>query len=258
MRLHLPENRRHREGLLILAAIALLAIVAYPIAGRTPQPSEYHDFADQRKWWRVPNAANVLTNLAFIFPALFGFWRREHWLPGQWQRRATCIFFSGLILVAAGSGYYHWRPADWPLVPDRVPITIAFMALFALILGDSIDDELGRRALVPLLAVGGLSAVVWVEPLLNDLRPYGVVQYGSLVAMLVLAGRLPGKLDRAWLFGAGGLYLVAKVVEKDCVDQCFYADGPMGGHGWKHIFAAAATFLIAIMLTPKRRPEALT
>ncbi|MBT3812899.1 MAG: hypothetical protein HOE45_04700 [Gammaproteobacteria bacterium] len=40
-----------------------------------------------------------------------------------------------LILVAAGSSYYHWNPNNQTLVWDRLPMTICFMSLFVALLG---------------------------------------------------------------------------------------------------------------------------
>ena len=44
---------------------------------------------------------------------------------------AIVIYFSGVALVALGSAYYHEDPENETLFWDRLPMTIAFMALFA-------------------------------------------------------------------------------------------------------------------------------
>ena len=48
---------------------------------------------------------------------------------------AWLIFFVGVALVSAGSAYYHWSPSNPTLVWDRLPMTLGFMAFFAVIIG---------------------------------------------------------------------------------------------------------------------------
>ena len=55
----------------LLAAATLLFALALLLHGPIPQWSSYHDFADRRTWFAVPNAADVLSNLPFL---LIGAW----------------------------------------------------------------------------------------------------------------------------------------------------------------------------------------
>ena len=76
-------------------------------------------------------------------------------LAGLWSarnaggaRRSWMAFFLGVTLVFFGSGYYHLEPHDQSLVWDRLPMTLAFMALFALVIGDRVGARAGRLLLV--------------------------------------------------------------------------------------------------------------
>ena len=54
---------------LVFLATAIAAMFWY---GQIAQPAHYHDFADTRAWWDIPNAADVLSNLAFLAVGLWG------------------------------------------------------------------------------------------------------------------------------------------------------------------------------------------
>jgi cytochrome c oxidase assembly factor CtaG len=62
---------RWRIAVILAAAIAALGIVAMvpPIA----QDPAYHDFADQRALWRIPNFDDVVANVLFLLVGGLGF-----------------------------------------------------------------------------------------------------------------------------------------------------------------------------------------
>ena len=51
---------------------------------------------------------------------------------------------AAIALVAIGSGWYHHAPSNATLVWDRLPMTVAFMALFAAVLMDRVSTAFGR------------------------------------------------------------------------------------------------------------------
>ena len=100
--------------------------------------------------------------------------------------------FAGFLLVAIGSGYYHWRPSNDTLIYDRIPIAVIVMSFFAFIIYDCINPQRGYNALVILNIIGIASVVYWAvtERMGNgDLRWYGMVQFFPIIAiplMLIL------------------------------------------------------------------------
>src|SRR5262249_38394925 len=133
------------------------------------QPIWYHDFADNRTYFSVPNAWNVLSNFPFIVVGFGGFCymasprgsQAATWFIEPMERYPYAVFFVGLILTGIGSAYYHWQPNNDTLVWDRMPLTVAFMALFAALIGERINLKLGVVLLLPLLLVGIGSVVYW-------------------------------------------------------------------------------------------------
>ena len=104
-----------------LAAVSLLALLLVP---PIPQSQIYHGFADQRMLFGIPNFWNVASNLPFVFIGAAGLWHvRLHF--------SARIFFLGVFLTGFSSSYYHWSPDDNGLFWDRLPMSIAFMAILA-------------------------------------------------------------------------------------------------------------------------------
>jgi hypothetical protein len=166
--------------------------------------------------------------------------RRSATLPGP-QRTAARVTFLSIGAVTIGSGYYHLAPDAVGLLVDRLPITLAFAALFAWVLGDRLGAQWTSRALAPmvLLALGTLWIWYGSGALDGDLRPYALVQALPLACLPLLLAFFPGELDDGRLALALVLYLLAKLCE--VLDAPLYALGELvSGHTLKHLFAAAA------------------
>jgi hypothetical protein len=188
---------RYRPHLLLAVALAMIA-AAFSLPPIAQEPA-YHRFVDVRTLLGVPNFWNVASNLPFVIAGALGLWR-YHAVRAQVReplRSAAIALFLGVLLVGFGSGWYHLAPSNGSLVWDRLPMTVAFMALFALVLGVRIDTRLAQWLLWPLLVLGAASVVYWHVTELDghgDLRPYALVQFlPVLLIPLVL-----------WLYAGAG------------------------------------------------------
>jgi hypothetical protein len=158
----------------------------------------------------------------------------------------------GVTLVGIGSGYYHWQPSNQTLVWDRLPMTLAFMALFAIVLGEHIALILTRRLLLVLLVLGVLSVVYWritEQAGHGDLRAYILVQFLPILLIPLILLLYPRPGDGAlWL--ALAAYVIAKLLEQ--FDVTVYAHlGVISGHSLKHVAAAAG--MAALLLGLRSR-----
>lgn len=222
-------------------AFILMAVLAFMPA--IPQDLAYHDFSDQRTMFGIPNFWNVISNLPFV---VFGLWalvdlntkNRQSLHPTLYY--FVQIFFVGFLLTGVGSAYYHWSPGNMTLVWDRLPMTIAFMSFFAMMLALHVNLRLGARSLLPLILIGALSVFYWAytEALKRgDLRLYAGVQFIPIVLIPLLIFLLPVKSYRLryfiWLIVA---YLSAKLFEH--FDREIHAVIPMSGHAIKHVAAS--------------------
>jgi hypothetical protein len=230
-----------------LAAVAAAAALVVFFRPPVFQDGRFFGHADQRTLLGLPNALNVLSNLPFAFAAVLG-WRRIRALHGP-RRSAARMTFLAIGAVTLGSAYYHLAPGSMGLLVDRLPIALAFAALFAWILGDRLGARWTTFTLVPLLALSLLTLWIWYGSgnLDGDLRPYGLVQAIPLACVLPLLMLFPGELDERRLGLALLLYLLAKACEH--LDHEIYALGELAsGHTLKHLLAAAA----CVFLAPRR------
>jgi hypothetical protein len=200
----------------------------------------------------IPNFWNVVTNLPFLLVGIYGLWllRKREIASGMPALRPAFYLFSlGVLLVAFGSSYYHWHLTTATLVWDRLPMTIVFMSLLAIIIGETISLTLGRRLLWPLLAAGIASVVYWAASEARghgDLRPYAVVQLLPILLIPVLLFRSRfAKSKYGYLLAALVAYLLAKLAEHYDV-AIYHLLGVFSGHPLKHLLAAASTLFILL------------
>ncbi len=249
-----------RHGILIGLLIAGMAVPLFldPI----PQNLRYHSFADTTTFLGIPNCINVVSNLSFLIVGILGLWSsrsKGFVLNSPDSRLAYNIFFIGVIFVGVGSGYYHVHPTNATLVWDRLPMTVSFMALLAMITGDCMSPNIGKALLWPLIGIGVGSIGYWYGTELwavGDLRPYGVVQFLPMVLIPVILSLFGTRSLRSpFLWATLGTYLLAKVVE--FFDPELYAiTGFMSGHSLKHIIAALA--IGWVILACQKRERRLT
>jgi hypothetical protein len=240
------SNRR-----LSLLSVPLLAVAFFAFAPPIAQDQNYQTFADQRTLYGVPNFWNVFSNAAFLVAALYGVavLRARPFFINPWERTAFGIFIAGAAMVGIGSAYYHLHPDDSRLFWDRLPMTVVFMALLATTVGERVSMQAGEELLLPLILAGVSSVVCW--RLSGDLRFSAVIQFGSLLAVLLMLACLPPVYSASrftwWMLG---LYVVAKAAE--LLDRQIAFITSTGGHPLKHLAAAAAA-VIYIRGTSVRR-----
>ena len=237
-----------------LIGFTLLSIAAAFLLPAIPQPPAYHDFADRRAGFGIENVLDVVSNGAFLLAGIAGLvvvlrprtrfeFAAERWPYG--------LFFLGVLLTAAGSAYYHLAPDNERLFWDRLPITIALMALITAQVVDRVSVRAGLALLGPMLLAGAGSAIYWIATEragAGNVVPYVVVQGYAVVILLVFALLLPSRYTRGgdvyWVFAA---YVIAKLME--LFDREVLALGNvLSGHTLKHLAAAVAGFVLCHML----------
>jgi hypothetical protein len=240
-----PGALRHwREGVLVLVLLGALGLIL--AAGSIPQDPRLLVYADDRPALGVPNFFNVVSNVVFLLVGVAGLLAG---LSGRISgaKRSWFVLFLGIALVCFGSAYYHWRPANDTLVWDRLPMTLAFMGLFAAVASEHLGERLERWLLAPALVVGIASVLWWDRS--GDLRFYIWVQLSPFLALVVLLLSYPGRYShRAYLWYGLALYALAKIAE--AFDPEIYAvtGRALSGHVLKHLLAAVSAFVIYLML----------
>lgn len=245
-----------RSRIWILLVTVLGAVTAVSFLPAIPQSQAYHDLADKRLLLGVPNCLNVISNVLFLLVGLWGL--RLVWSTSEGthfihlrERWPWLAFFAGVALTTIGSAYYHLNPNDRTLLWDRIPMTIAFMALVSALVAERISESAGLRLLLPLLVLGSASAIYWSITQAEgrgDLRPYAMVQFGSLLVVLLLLALFRPRYTRGSdLVGSFSIYALAKIFE--AADRPIFAfGGIVSGHTLKHVAAAISAWWILRML----------
>ncbi|MEY9364255.1 hypothetical protein ABH994_006976 [Bradyrhizobium yuanmingense] len=228
----LQTGEKHLIGaLLVLTLTALLAPTMPAAVWHIPH------FVDSRTFLGVPNAGDVLSNLAFL---AMGVWGSERLRARHDAPVGANWFFVGLILTCLGSGFYHLDPdAPQRLIADRLGMAVAFAGFLGIAASERISTRAGEAVLVLTMIAGLLAA--WVAR--ENLTPWVVVQFGgmALAVGLALARPRPGALGVP-LGGVIVFYVLAKLLELGDA-TVFEATGHMvSGHTLKHLAAALAAW----------------
>ena len=237
-----------------IVAFTLVCIAAALLLPAVPQPLGYHAFADHREMLGVGNFFDVASNVGFLLAGIAGLvvvLRPRTCFALNSERWPYAVFFVGMLLTALGSAYYHLAPDNERLFWDRLPMTIAFMALVAAQVVDRIDIRAGLALLLPMLLVGAASVVYWRATERagdGNVLPYAILQAYTVVILLLIALLQPSRYSRGddiyWVFAA---YVIAKLLE--LFDVAVMDLGHVvSGHTLKHLAAAAAGLIVARML----------
>ena len=230
----------------IVLTVAAVGVIGSLFVPRIPQDPAYHQFVDDRTLLGIPNFWNVVTNISFVLVGIFGFARLSRIFALRTSYLLVCI---GIILVGAGSAYYHFSPSTKSLVWDRLPMTIVFMALFSAIIEDRVSDRAGKILLWPLIVVGAASVGYWHLSELQgngDLRPYGLVQFLPLVLIPLILVLFPSRgLRTSFLWWTLITYALAIITEHFDL-RIFETTGIISGHSIKHLLASLALLFFVL------------
>ncbi|MBA4143036.1 MAG: ceramidase domain-containing protein [Nitrosospira sp.] len=246
--------------------LGILSIGVFLVAGIAPpfpQPLEYHQFADRRIYFGIPNFVNVVSNLAFLLVGIAGlgflFSRGSFGevFTESRERWPYVVLFVSVALAGIGSAYYHLTPDNDRLVWDRLPIATAVMALLAATISERVSPKASLWLLPVLAVIGAGSALHWSwseQRGVGNLNFYIVVQFYSLLVIILLVKFFPCRYTRGTdIYIALAWYGLAKLAE--IADEQMYDLGHLiSGHTAKHLLAAGSIYWLLRMLR-KRRAE---
>ena len=253
-------NQNKRTALLL--GISLLAVTATLFIPPIPQDPNYHNLADNRGIAGIPNFWDVASNLSFLLVGVLGLWclfqmreDRSRMVLKQ-EMIPFAVAFVGAILIFAGSAYYHWAPSNETLVWDRLPMTLTFMGIFSMVLGERISVKIGTNFLIPLLVLGTASVAYWnvTEQLgRGDLRAYALIQFLPVLLIPVMLALFPARYSGTrYLVEMIGWYMLAKVFEFLDAAIWGWTGGWIAGHSLKHCVAAWGIYALVHYLKHRR------
>lgn len=245
----LINHPRHKWLIRISLACSILFFCALLITDPIIQKTSYHLLADTRPWLSIPNFADVISNLPFAVIGLAGLFyclKNNTELSLAWR-----LYFIGLILVAIGSSYYHWNPNNQTLVWDRLPMTVCFISLFVALLEENAFRQPVTYLLPASILLGATSVIYW--HFTGDLRFYAFIQFGTLATIpLILLLYKSQYTHRHYLIYGLVFYILAKVLELNDSRIFELSNETISGHTAKHLFAAAATYCVYLMLKKRK------
>ncbi len=248
---------RFRVGFLV--TMFVVAVLGILILEPLPQSLAYHRFADTRSWLGIANFSDVASNVLFAVAGVYGLYfvfghqGRQIFIKSA-DRWPFALFFLGVALVSLGSAYYHLAPDNARLFWDRLPMTIAFMALFSIFIADRIDQRIGVQLLLPLLVIAGIISVIywdWSESAgRGDLRFYILVQFYPVIALPVICwlfpkGHYTSNRSLIWLIA---WYALAKIFEIFDAEVYSILGNIVSGHSLKHLASSISVIVIINML----------
>lgn len=208
--------------------------------------------------------ANVVTSLPFIAVGFSGVRRLvagsgRNTVNGR-PKAPFISFVLSLILVGAGSIFYHLFPSTEHLLWDRLPIAVCLAAFACAIADTGPGSRIGSALLLPVLVVSVSSVLYWHVSVTRgheDLRPYAAVQVCTVlwagVSFFGRRTRHAGAGELRWGLAA---YALGRIVEL-FQQQIYNKLGLDLGHPGKHLLVALAAFLIvrALASSAGEQPE---
>ncbi len=250
-------TKKEHNLVFLLTALLLIALVVFYFSAPLQQDLAYHNFADQRTLFFVPNFFNVISNLPFVLIGIIGLLfcqKTKSHLVHLGNRPGFIVLFLGVLLTGIGSAYYHINPDNWRLFWDRLAMAVCFMGFFSILLGEFVGNKLSQKLLLPLLLYGVGSVIYWIvteQSGNGDLRPYILTQFMPLVCIPIslFIRRKAGTFSTFDLSLIGTGYVLAKCFEIG--DYPLYTSLAISGHTLKHLAAAFSAGWMVVIVARK-------
>lgn len=261
-----PKDLSFGRRVAILLALMLAGLAGLLLLDPIAQDPAYHLFADTRTFFGIPNFNDVVSNAGFALVGMLGLIavagaRRHVLFVRACDARPYLAFFAGVALVSLGSAWYHLAPSTERLLWDRLPMSIAFMALAAAVVADRIHARAGNGWLLLVLVLLGLASLLYwhvTERLgRGDLRFYGFVQFYPLILFPLVAWLFPRHryVSNRYLLLIFAWYALSKIMEFLDAQVFNLFGNTVSGHTLKHLAAAASAFVVFMMLMSRPRGE---
>ena len=240
----------------ILLGITTIAIVALFFVKRIAQDVTYHAFADGRFFALIPNAMNVLSNGLMFIVGCIGIYNIYTNKLRLGFSQANLLFFVAIVCTSIGSAYYHYNPNNNSLVWDRLPMTIAFMSFFTIVIFQFISKQVALKLLLPSVLIGISSILYWQITRrlgFEDLRFYVLVQFLPLILIVIITVLYPDNVFKRTTWLILGCYIIAKLCEQ--FDTPIFKLIAFSGHSLKHLFAGIAPLIYLYYLRNEKKQK---
>lgn len=228
------SNMRFLAALATPFVVGGLLHLVHPLV----QSAGYHQFADTRLICGVHNGADVLSNLAILAAGVVNLsWCWRHRGSNARQMPGMLTAALGFVITSAGSAVYHYSPTDSTLVWDRLPMTIVFAGVLAMLYTSVSGRRISWSQVSSLVTAAVLTVLIWAW--FGELWPYTLLQYGGLASILGFTCWRKVANPGGW-WGVICWYGVAKLFEALDTSVWLATHHVVAGHTLKHIACGAA------------------
>ena len=204
------------------------------ISNKIMWPEEYHDFSDKRNFFNIPNAINVLSNLAFLIPIIY-------LLRSNKKSQKINLLMVHILLLGITSSYYHYNPSDKTLFWDILMIATISMLVLNIITNNS------NQSFVYLFGI--LSVLYWKYS--GDMRLYLIILIG--VPLYIVLKYYKNKKLRIYLL----IMILSNIILRwsEHNDHFIYrtTNSKVSGHTIKHIFAGIGILSVIMILEKTKK-----
>ena len=197
-------------------------------------PPEYHNFADKRTFLGIPNAMDVISNIAILIPALYLLQRKK-------KTKESNLLILHIILLSVASSYYHFNPSDETIFGDLLMIAASSMIILIIIS----DTEYGLL----LYSYAIFSILYWKYT--GDLRFYILILIG--VPLYIVIKYYKDINLRNYVY----IIIIATILLRlsEHNDHFIYklTNKQISGHTLKHIFSGIGIGSIVLLLQKVNR-----
>jgi len=200
-------------------------------------PKKYHNFADRKTLFGIPNAMNVLSNIAILIPFFYLLKKKENTNQENMLSEKNLLIIHILLLTIA-SIYYHYNPSDNTIFWD-----ILMIATLSIIVLNIINNhEYGK--LLYILSI--LSVIYWKYS--GDIKLYLIILIGVPIYFFLKYYKNKNDTIRKYLYFTIFFTILYRIVE--LYDHQIYkiTGNIISGHTLKHIFAGLSILYIVKLL----------
>lgn len=245
----MPITHDFNKNKLVFYTLLVLSVIALYCLSPITQNPAYHHFADQRILCGVPHLGDVLSNLSFILVGILLYFKSKEKTPQyEFQQFLFLFFCLSAISLGFGSAYYHWNPNDKTLIWDRLTMVFGFTVIFM----DAMwrynvfkPFMMATKFSICFFAFSG-SVIYW--KCFNHLEPYVLVQFFTLLSILVLALINIKNINGKPIFFMVGTYAIAKVFEYYDLQIWLALHEVVSGHTLKHLMYALSLYFYGLYL----------
>jgi len=197
--------------------------------------NNYHNFADQRNFFNIPNFFNIISNLFIYIPIHYIIQNREN----TNKFNMIDILIINILCIIITSIYYHINPNDNTIIFDKISIVSTIITVCIIIL--KIENNIIR---IILYIIGILSVIYWIKK--DNLLFYIILIIGVPIYICYKLYKYTNL--RIYIYSHIFSLILLRLVEYYDLPIYQFTNQIISGHSLKHIIASINILSGVIMI----------